>query len=175
MTWPGTKAAGPDLTAPGLCCIVGYGNRHRRDDGLGPRVVAMLDEALEVKERVRLLTRHQLEPDLVEELQKAGLIILVDASAEPLPGGWSWTEIDPQPGAWPHLTHTFGPGFLIGLVDLLYQRRPPAWLVSIQGDDFSFGEGLSPGAEGRASQVAAALAEFLGRKKYGHRSCYSHH
>ncbi len=165
MNCVGTEPLPADLTADGFCCIVGYGNSQRRDDGLGPRVAAALKEALEVsKKGVRLILRHQLEPDLAEELSVASEVILVDATAERLPRGWRFSRVAPRFGIASHTTHSLSPGHLVGLIDLLYQRSPPTWILSIQGDDFGFGEGLSPGAAKRARRAVADLIELVSKE-----------
>jgi len=163
MSCSGTET-NPGLTRPELWCIVGYGNPQRRDDGLGPHVVAELGQALKGKERLHFLVRHQLEPELAEDLAEAGQVILVDATVNRLRGGWRRTRVRPRLGDSPQLTHSFRPEFLVGLMGLFKKRPPTTWLVSIQGDDFGFGEGLSPGAQERARQVIADLAEFVSKE-----------
>lgn len=141
--------------------VVGYGNAARRDDGLGPYVVAGLRRKLGNDGRCRWLTRHQLEPDLVDDLRDAGKVILIDAAVDRFPGGVRWERVEPRPHDPPRLTHSLTPWFLLGLLDLVHGRRPPTWLVSIQGDDFDHGEGLSPEARERAERAVSAVAAFL--------------
>ena len=40
-------------------------------------------------------------------------------------------------------------------------------MVSIKGDDFDFGEGLTPAAEDRANTVIAKIAKLLNGKRRG--------
>lgn len=162
MNYGGTE--GSDLNRPELCYIVGYGNPQRRDDGLGQYVVAGLERKFMNREGLRFLVRHQLDPDLVEELREAESVVLVDATMDSLEEGWRWTRVASQLERLPVLSHTLEPGFLVGLLGLLYGREPTTWLLAIQGDDFKLGEGLSPRAEERAHQVIAELAKFVSKE-----------
>ena len=88
MNSGGTENTGPGEQPPGSCCVVGYGNAQRRDDGLGPYVINKLSQVLGQGAGVLLMARDQLDPDLVEDLRDAGEIILVDATIDYLPDGW---------------------------------------------------------------------------------------
>ncbi|MGD8563466.1 MAG: hydrogenase maturation protease [Desulfarculaceae bacterium] len=147
--------------AQGPMCIVGYGNRGRRDDGVGPWVVERLNRLLPSCQGVRLLARTQLEPDLLEEMGQAKALILLDASAVPLQGGISWTRIHTEEARAPFLIHSLNPASLLGLMGLMQQRPPATWLVSIQGGEFGLGEGLSRATEQRARRVTADLYKIV--------------
>ncbi|MBF0497538.1 MAG: hydrogenase maturation protease [Deltaproteobacteria bacterium] len=147
---------------PGTCAIVGYGNPQRRDDGLGPYVVAQVRQTLKETDRVHFFDCHQLTPELVEDLQEADLVILVDATVDHLETGWQRKRVMPDCfQAPPLMTHSVSPRFLLGLLGLLYRRYPPAWLVSIQGDNFGFGEGLSSAAKTRAHRAVSDLIALV--------------
>ena len=141
--------------------IIGYGNPQRGDDGVGSRVVAEVDRFLGGRPGIRTLVAHQPGPELVEDLQDADVILFVDAAAKPIADGWDCSRVKPQSSHHHHLTHHFSPGFLLGLLDSLYDRKPTAWMISIQGDDFEIGEGLTHGAESRARQAVARIERFL--------------
>ena len=106
----------------------------------------------------------QLEADLVEELCEADFILFVDATIENLNGGRAWRRIYPETQLLPYLTHHINPYYLLGLIRTIYHRSTPAWLVSIQGFDFGFGEGLSPGAEKSAEDVGGEILQFIEKK-----------
>jgi len=143
------------------CWIVGYGNRHRRDDGIGPYVVEKLKASLEMKMNVRLLTLPQLSADMAAELQVAERILFVDATIDNLEGGRKWSRLESEMKVLPYLTHHVDPAFLLGLIEALYGRSVCAWLVSICGSDFGFGDGISPEAAGRADRVCLEILEFV--------------
>jgi len=145
----------------GECCIVGYGNPQRGDDGIGPFVARGLAEELKGAEGVRILSLHQLDPDLIEELGDVQHLILVDASARGSEKGVEWQEVEPDLRAVPPLTHHVAPAFLLGLVNAMHGRRPRAWMVSIEGEDFGLGEGLSLPAESRALRAMGEIVRFV--------------
>lgn len=146
------------------CWIIGYGNPQRRDDGIGPFVVNSLKDVLKHKKAVSLLALHQLGADRVEELCNADRILFVDATINALEGGRVWSKVHPETQILPYLTHHIHPSYLLGLIQALYHRSPPAWLVSIQGYDFGFGEGLSPGAEQMAKAVSSEIIQFIDKR-----------
>jgi len=143
--------------------IIGYGNPQRRDDGIGPYAVTKLREILNHKEGIHFYALHQLEPDLAFELRDATLIIFVDAAMNELRGGWEWTRVEPELRSLSYLTHHINPAFLVGLLQSLYNENPEAWMISVQGEDFDIGEGLTKEVEDRVFEVVAEIVKFLDR------------
>jgi len=144
--------------------IIGYGNPHRKDDGIGPYVVEQLSADLGKGTEIALRSLHQLDPVLAEELQGAEVLILVDATVEPLERGLRWTRVQPKQdlSAWD--THHLRPEGLAGLLESLYQRSPAMWLVSVEGKDFGFGEGLSLEAQEKAERASSEIVQFCWRE-----------
>ncbi len=156
MSCEGTdRAKGPSV------CVIGFGNPQRRDDGIGPYILSRLDGAFAGTEVVRTISCHQLVPELLEETEAADLLLFIDASTVQVPGGWQWTEVEPDLRQWHFVTHQLTPSFFLGLADSVYKRHPVTWLVSVQGDDFDLGEGLSPGARARAIGAADEIVAFV--------------
>jgi hydrogenase maturation protease len=141
--------------------IIGYGNPQRRDDGLGPYVITALEERLEGRPGIETLALHQLVPELVEDLKNAGRVILIDAALEETSPGWHWRNVEPELISWPSLSHGVSPGVLLGLLRSFYEKNPETWLISIQGEEFDFGEGLSPKAQERARKVVEEILKFV--------------
>jgi hydrogenase maturation protease len=141
--------------------IIGYGNPQRRDDGIGPYIVNRLRPLFKHRQDVDLLVLHQLEPDMVDTLKSADTLVFVDASVEALTEGRSWVEVQPELNTMPFLIHESAPAFILGLLQWLYHRQPKTWMVSVEGTDFGFGNGLSSGAKIRAEQVIGEIAEFV--------------
>ncbi len=144
--------------------IIGYGNVYRRDDGIGPYVVQQLSHQLESTGKITFGSFHQLDPALAEELQGAEVLILVDATVEPLERGLRWTRVQPEQQLSPCGTHHLKPSALAGLLEALYQRSPTMWLVSVQGEDFGHGEGLSLEAQEKAERASSEIVEFCLRE-----------
>ena len=140
--------------------IIGFGNRHRRDDGIGPHVADRLKRLLDDVGGVNTVSLHQLGPELAEDLQAATGVIFIDAAQEPLSRGCSWSEIRPVSDM--HgIVHSLTADALLGLTKLIYNRCPPAWMVSVQGSDFGFGEGLSQAAADSANLATGEIAKVI--------------
>jgi hydrogenase maturation protease len=140
--------------------IIGYGNPQRKDDGIGPYVIEMLSRDLGRRTGIALRSLHQLDPVLAEEVQGAEVLILVDATVEPLDRGLRWTRIRPQRELSPCGMHHLKPSVFAGLLESLYQRSPTTWLVSVQGNDFGIGEGLSFKAQEKAERASLEIVHF---------------
>jgi hydrogenase maturation protease len=160
----GINQGGPPRRAEarsGPLWIIGYGNPQRRDDGLGPYVISLLEERWEGRPGIETLALHQLVPELVEDVKNAGRVLLIDAALEETPPGWHWRNVAPESISWPSLSHGVSPGVLLGLLQALYEKNPETWLISIQGEDFDLGEGLSPEAEEKARKVVEEIVKFV--------------
>jgi hydrogenase maturation protease len=141
--------------------IVGYGNSHRRDDGIGPYAAIRLRGLLSGMASVHVRPCHQLDPVLVEDLKDVGGVLFIDATVAPLAWGWKRLPLQPSIDEWPYLVHDFQAPLLLGLIKAFYGRCPEAWMVSVQGEDFGIGEGLSDGARRRADAAVLAIAGFV--------------
>lgn len=132
--------------------LIGYGNLLRRDDGIG-RVVA---ERFVTRSDVRVLTCHQLTPELTDELMRSERAVFVDAT---LGGAAAVRLVSPTENP-ASLGHVGDPAWLLGLSKAVYGRCPEAWLVTVPVEDVGFGEGLSVDGE-RMVEVAVRLIEQL--------------
>lgn len=141
--------------------IIGYGNPDRRDDGCGFHVASRLESMLRERESVTVRSMHQLDPVLAVELGEADQVLFVDASVENREKGVEWRRVVPEQGVLPAMTHHLKPSFLMGLVHAIEGRCPEAWLVSVQGEDFGIGEGLSPSTEWLAEQAIEEVLAFV--------------
>ena len=140
--------------------IIAYGNLLRGDDGLASRAADELAQKVEPS-KVEILQRHQLAPELAENLSRCEAVIFVDAAAshgeDNYPGKIRAVEIPSQGEeheAASAFCHQFSPFSLLALAARLYQARPRAFCVTLTGENFDAGEGLSPAIE-------AALPEFV--------------
>jgi len=143
--------------------IIGYGNPHRKDDGIGPYVIEQLHLRLGSRTGVALRSLHQLDPVVAEEVQGAEVLILVDATVEPLERGLRWARVQPKRDVLPWGTHHLQPSVFAGLLEALYRRPPVTWSVSVQGNDFGFGEGLSLEAQKKAEKASREIIAFCSR------------
>jgi hydrogenase maturation protease len=136
--------------------IVGYGNPLRGDDGIGWHAARLLATAPWL-DGGRVLARHQLTPELAEDVGRASLVVLVDAAAEGNPGSVSVRRIGsppPTPITW---SHHLSPETLAGLAEALYGTVPPIVLVSVAAESFAEGDGLSSALKRALPDVVEAI------------------
>lgn len=140
--------------------IVAYGNPLRGDDGLAWSVADDLEQKLDPSE-VAILRRHQLAPELAEDLSRCEVAIFVDAAlsdaAGQYPGEMRVEEIaeeEPVCAGPVRFSHQLSPRVLVALAAQLYRSRPRAFCATLGGQDFDHGESLS-------AVVAASLPKFV--------------
>lgn len=155
--------------------IAGFGNIFRRDDGVAWYVInalrarwqqpplAQLDDGFnELGRPVDTVLLHQLVPELAEDLKDYARVIFVDAHVgETIP-----EPIHVEPLAVRHRTpfvyHQTHPSTVLALARRLHGHAPQAWLVSVLGHDFDFGDALSEATarlvEPAAERILALLA-----------------
>lgn len=147
--------------------VIGYGNVLRRDDGLGPRAVAML-RADPRMAGVTLLERHQLTPDLVLDIHAADLVILIDATLD-APAGVITSaplgEAVSRGSAW---SHHVEPATLVALAAELYGEVPPVMCLSVGILSVDAGESLSPTVAAAMPRLVDAVANILSSRTLAH-------
>jgi Ni,Fe-hydrogenase maturation factor len=103
-------------------------------------------------------------------LNSCDLAIFVDASLEG--DEVKIREIFPEPKP-SFLSHHILPEQFLFWLEELYGKKPRAFLVSIRGWDFDFGEGLSPGGERSLKKgvqaIEGIIKEALERKEINER------
>lgn len=139
--------------------IVGLGNPQRRDDGIGSYIVRQLMSALKSSKIGFLSVRHP-EPSIVAELQGANQIVFVDATIEALSNGWQLNRIQPELEMLPYTTHHFTPAVILGMIKMLYGQSPQAWVLTVEGCDFGFGQRLTLTAKKRARSAISAIVRW---------------
>jgi hydrogenase maturation protease len=167
-----TDGAQETLTDRAL--IIGYGNPYRRDDGVALVVINSLRQriglhALEPDEDgldnlgypVDTIMLHQLLPELVPVAANYEKLIFVDAHTSTLPEHVKVIEIHEMYG-FQAVTHHLSPQMLLALVKDIAGRVPESYLVSIRGEDFDFGEGLSAACAERTVVAVDKILELIG-------------
>lgn len=140
--------------------IIGYGNSHRRDDGAGRYVAEQLKLRFGAAPGVHVRSLHQLVPELAEALHPATAIVFVDATVAEGFRGVLWGRIRTNP-AMAGMDHGLTPGILLGLIQLLYHRSPPSWMVSLQGSDYGHGDALSRAAAVNAMKAVRQISSAV--------------
>jgi hydrogenase maturation protease len=137
--------------------IIGIGNSSRGDDGLGWK---FLDDVV-TGEGVDLEYRYQLQVEDAELISGYDEVIFVDAMAQSLPDGFSFTRCVPEQSS-SFTTHRLAPGTVLWLCGDLFQVMPDAYVMAIEGKQFELGQPLSEAAQRNLSR---AKEHWKGRLK----------
>ncbi|MGH3464365.1 MAG: hydrogenase maturation protease [Kribbellaceae bacterium] len=149
------------MTAP---VVIGVGNEYRRDDGVGPALVAALRR--QPPPGVRLVVSDGEPAGLIEEWAGAPLAVVVDAVLcdPPAPGAVHRTELVASAGA---LRPAAASSHSLGIPDALrlgraLERVPDRLVVyAVEAQDVDFGTDLSgPVTTALPGLVDAVLAEL---------------
>lgn len=132
--------------------IIGYGNPLRGDDGVGWVVAERLREV----EGVTAVAAHQLLPEQADLIQQAAHVLFVDATVHGEPGEIRVQNVIPHP-AGSASSHQMAPAVLLALTEKVYGRCPAAHLITITGQNFGFGEGLSPLIQSKLAQICGVV------------------
>jgi hydrogenase maturation protease len=124
-----------------MILIIGYGNALRGDDGVGPRVA----EALRGAPGVEAVAVHQLTPEWAEPISRAGLVVFIDAAAGGRAGEVRCIPLAATPGR--PGSHETTPAGLLAMAADWFGRCSLAYMVTIGGESFAVGEGLSAAVE----------------------------
>ena len=134
--------------------IIGWGNPLRADDGLGWVAAERLEQIFAGQAEVRV--SHQLMPEFAEEISRSGLVVFIDAACDNSRGEVRSERIEPRCSASAAFSHQLDPAALLGMAERLYGSCPEAYLFSMGGRSFGYGEELSP-------EVQSGLPELLKR------------
>ncbi|WP_046061132.1 hydrogenase maturation protease [Methylotuvimicrobium alcaliphilum] len=138
--------------------IFGYGNLSRGDDALGPLLLEMIQERIEL-DSVEILNDFQLQIEHALDLEDRNLVLFIDASVA-CNGAFDFRELEPAHDK-SYTTHAMSPAAVLQVYQTIkHQTPPPCFLLSIQGEQFELGSDLSPKARKnlqRADQYAERL------------------
>jgi hydrogenase maturation protease len=143
--------------------VIGVGNTHRRDDGVGPVVAA--EVAADCPAGVRVVTCAVEPTAILDAWDGADLAVVIDAAAgdDAVAGRVRRCTIDEvaDPGAL--TSHDLNLVQTYELARVLGRAPRRVVLVSVDAADLRHGEGLSPDvAEAIPRAVAAVRAELAG-------------
>jgi hydrogenase maturation protease len=123
--------------------VIAIGNPLRADDGVGWHVATLLQSS---RTDIQVLVRHQLAPELAEDVAHSEAVIFLDARKAGQPGRISVARLKPASPS-QSLTHSLAPAQLLGVALALYDRCPPAALLTVSGSNFEFDDQLSPSVQ----------------------------
>lgn len=156
---PSSQSTTSKGKSPGRVLVIAYGNPLRGDDGVAWRAADELERELS-PQQVTILCRHQLAPELAEDLSRHDAVIFVDAASTEsgaVPGAVKVEEIyATESRSSVSFSHHFSPVALVRMAAELYQAKTKAFSVSLTGKNFEHGEKLS-------AEVAAALPMLVAK------------
>jgi hydrogenase maturation protease len=147
---------------PKTTLVCGYGNPGRGDDGLGPALVARLEEEPGLRGRTDIRTETRLQLNIEDALTVSSFdrVIFADASTR----GRAFFEFKRVrlTSGWSFSTHALAPGSVLGLCRELYGKTPQAFILGIRGYRWGLEDGLSDKAVRNLARAAAFLLKRLG-------------
>lgn len=126
--------------------LIGYGNPLRQDDGVGWQVAAEISTQFPAASGVKVVQLHQLLPEVahwLSETERVAVLVDTAVSTTQPPGTITCQKVMPEPLTPTSFSHHLAPGIVVGMAQELYGRVPPTFLLTIVGEDFGMGEGLS--------------------------------
>jgi hydrogenase maturation protease len=143
--------------------VIGLGNPFRRDDGIGPALVAALEPQL--LPYVTVVTATRDPAVLLEAWADTDLAVVVDgALCQPsTPGRIHRYTSHPRTGA-PVAgnSHGFSVSEAIRLATVLNRAPQRLVLFAVEAADISVGQGLSPAVEATVPMLAEAVLHEIG-------------
>lgn len=143
-----------------LPLVIGYGNPLRADDGFGWQVAQQLAATLPAN-AATVLAVHQLTPELADEIGRASLVVFVDVHADGQAGQLVVRALGADADLPASFSHDVDAQAVLSLTQTLYGTCPPSVMLSVGGDDFGYGVGLSPLVEARLPDVLARVTDMV--------------
>ncbi len=155
--------------------VIGFGNLDRGDDGVAFDVVNLLRRQLGVKpldaDETGLDDRggetgavfvRQLVPELAIDVGDCERLVFVDAHVAAEPRAIVCVAVQPEARLSSTLSHALPVEGFLWLVQVVAGRAPESFLVSLRGQCFEPGRGLSPAAAGLVEPAAAMVWRLTG-------------
>jgi len=139
--------------------LYGYGNPGRKDDGLGPILVDLIEKWVIKNEinNISVDSNYQLNIEDAYTIRDYDIVIFIDASIEEI-DDFIVTRVQPSDKV-NYTMHSASPSFVLNLCNKIYNYTPETYLLHIKGYEFQLEEGLSQ----RASKNLDEALRFIKR------------
>ncbi|HEX9045701.1 MAG TPA: hydrogenase maturation protease [Verrucomicrobiae bacterium] len=144
-----------DNLAPNGILIIGYGNTLRGDDGVGPRVVAMVDDLHLAG--VRTLVCPLLTPEIADPVARVAKVIFVDACVDQQEV--QWRRLEPNESS-QIMAHAADPRTLLAISRDVFGHVPEAWWLTIPATHMGFTEEITPMAQRGMAEAIQKIQVF---------------
>ncbi|MDD5577756.1 MAG: hydrogenase maturation protease [Methylobacter sp.] len=139
--------------------LFGYGNLSRGDDALGPLLLEFLEDTVN-PDKIEILTDFQLQIEHALDLENRELVLFIDASVS-CAGAFDFALLEPARDK-SYTTHAMSPAAVLDVYQSIKkQTPPPCFLLSIKGEKFELGEGLSANAQQHLAQACRFTGNLL--------------
>ncbi|MEJ2577451.1 MAG: hydrogenase maturation protease [Gammaproteobacteria bacterium] len=139
--------------------LFGIGNSGRGDDGLGWAFVDAVRGQADFAAQAEY--RYQLQVEDALLVSRFARVVIVDASAEELPGGYRWAPCAAR-AADEFTSHVLTPSAVLHYAAALYGATPRAGLLAIGGCRWELGAGLSATARHNLARALAFCGAPMG-------------
>lgn len=139
--------------------LFGYGNLSRGDDALGPLLLEYIENTVNL-DSIDILTDFQLQIEHALDLENRELVLFVDASVACI-NAFDFTALEPARDK-SYTSHAMSPSSILDVFQAIKkQTPPPCFLLSIKGEKFELGEGLSANAQQHLAQACQFAGQLL--------------
>ncbi len=138
--------------------LIGYGNPTRMDDGVGWYIADKIKENF--SNLVDVIKAHQLTVEMVDDIKDRDFVIFVDAHISN-ENDWVRSEEIKPDSSLGMITHVIKPSNLLAFCKNLYHRHPKAYLYSVKGVEFDFGEELSEQTRKLADEAIQKIVNVI--------------
>ena len=135
--------------------IIGYGNAYCHDDGVALYIINELRRLCGIRElpadedgldelgrRVDSVMLHQLIPEIIPVVANYRMVFFVDAHLGSIPDKVRVVRVEEERG-FHAVSHHMSPGMVLKMVREMKGVAPVSYLVSVRGENFDFGFGIS--------------------------------
>jgi hydrogenase maturation protease len=135
--------------------LIGYGNAYCHDDGVALYIINELRRRRGIRElqpdedglddlghERDSIMLHQLVPEVVPVVANYQLVVFVDAHVGSIPDNVRVVQVQEE-HRFHAVTHHMSPGMILGMARQTKGIAPSGYLVSVRGENFDFGLGLS--------------------------------
>lgn len=139
--------------------LFGYGNLSRGDDALGPLLLEYIESRCD-PDKIDILSDFQLQVEHALDLENRKLVLFVDASVSCC-NPFDFAMLKPARDK-SYSSHAMSPAAVLDVYQSIKrQMPPPCFLLSIKGEKFELGEGLSANAQSHLELARQFVSQLL--------------
>jgi hydrogenase maturation protease len=137
--------------------VIAYGNPLRSDDGVAWQAAEELKRNLPASE---VICVHQLTPELAETVTRFDLVIFLDAASDGHAGRVNCRGVYAE-SVKLRFSHYLEPAEIMALCQRLYSAKPEGFLITVHGERFTHGEGMSPAVASAIPHLVAKVNQIV--------------